>query len=57
MYERISENQNRAICEGIHKIVSKNLPGKGRSSQEYIGQFQKTLCEFVRSQKKCAKKI
>ena len=50
----LTEDQKRYVCEGIHKIVSENMPKKKRNDQAYLAHFDKTLREFVHFQKKYA---
>jgi hypothetical protein len=43
-----TEEQRKKVCEGIHLIVSKQLPGVKRTHQDYLDAFYRVLkYEFV----------
>lgn len=47
---RFTEEQRKKISEGIRAVVSKQLPGKSKTSQEYLAALDSTIREFSRIQ-------
>lgn len=47
---RFTEEQRKKISEGIRALVSKQMPGKSKTSQEYLTALDSTIREFSRIQ-------